>query len=66
MLWNYILDMKPINVSNKATEHTKQQFVEAILNPNTGLFVSIVRIPSMDKSYIVLRSPDGSTEPVLD
>ena len=53
-------------VSNRASEHTKQQFVEAILNPNTGLFVSIVRIPSTDKSYVVLRSPDGSTEPVLD
>lgn len=53
-------------VSNTVTEHTKQQFVEAILNPNTGLFVSIVRIPSTDKSYVVLRSPDGSTESVLD
>ena len=61
------LGYKTDYVSNTDTEHTKQQFVEAIrLNPNTGLFVSIVRIPSTDKSYVVLRSHDGRTEPVLD
>ena len=58
------LGYKTDYVSSMATEHTKQQFVEAILSPNTGLFVSIVIIPSTDKSYVILRSPDGSTEPV--
>ena len=43
----------PLNIQNNS-------FFEAILSPNTGLFVSIVCIPSTDKSYVILRSPDGA------
>lgn len=53
-------------VSNTATKDTYQQFVEALLHPNTGLFISIVYLPSNGKSYVIQRSPDGSTESALD
>ena len=53
-------------VPNTATQDTKIQFTETLLNPNTGLFVSIIRLSSLGKSYIVLRPPDGNMEPALD
>ena len=53
-------------VPNTATQDTKIQFNETLLNSNTGLFISIVRIPSIGKSYVVLRPSDGNMEPALD
>jgi hypothetical protein len=53
-------------VPNTATQDTKIQFNETLLNANTGLFVSIVRLPSIGKSYVVLRPADGNMEPALD
>ena len=53
-------------VPNTATQDIKTQFTETLLNSNAGLFVSIIRLSSLGKSYIVLRPPDGNMEPALD
>ena len=53
-------------VPNTATQDIKIQFTETLLNSNTGLFVSVIRLSSLGKSYIVLRPPDGNMEPALD
>ena len=53
-------------VPNTVTQDIKIQFTETLLNSNTGLFVSIIRVSSLGKSYIVLRPPDGNMEPALD
>ena len=46
-------------VPNTTTQDTKI-LSEALLNSNTGLFVSIIHLSRIGKSYIVLQPSDGN------
>ena len=42
------------------------QFTKTLLNPNKGLFVSVILLSSLGKSYVFLRPPHRNMEPALD